>query len=112
MNLISSTIGRFIPKYRTLGEWVGVYTPMLVERQISPKTLQNRLSHVKRIVASLGDRRLGSIKPHEISARIGVGSGLGIYQITPAELGEMQAFGEFVEAVRQWGRAERAKLGL
>ena len=70
MNLISSTIGRFIPKYRTLGEWVGVYTPMLVERQISPKTLQNRLSHVKRIVASLGDRRLGSIKPHEISALI------------------------------------------
>ena len=36
----------------------------------------------------------------------------GMYQPTPAELGEMQAFGEFVEAVRQWGRAERAKLGL
>ena len=27
------------------------------------------------------------------------------------ELQEMAVFGEFVESVRQWGRAERAKLG-
>lgn len=45
-------------------------------------------------------------------ARIGLGSVLGMYQLPPAEKAEMQAFGEFVEAVRQWGRAERAKLGL
>ena len=70
MNLISATIGRFVPKYRTLGEWVEVYKPILVERQISPKTLQNRLNHVNRIVYALGDKRLGSIKPHEISAFI------------------------------------------
>ena len=30
----------------------------------------------------------------------------------PAELAEMTAFGAFVEGVRNWGRAERAKLGL
>ncbi len=53
-----------------------------------------------------------SIDDEMFFARIGVGSAAGMYQPTPAELGEMQAFGEFVEAVRQWGRAERAKLGL
>ena len=45
-------------------------------------------------------------------ARIGLGSVLGMYQLPPAEMAEIQAFGEFVEGVRQWGRAERAKLGL
>lgn len=44
--------------------------------------------------------------------RIGLGSVLGMYQLPPAEMAEIQAFGEFVEAVRQWGRTERAKLGL
>ncbi len=45
-------------------------------------------------------------------ARIGLGSVLGMYQLPPAEKAEIQAFGEFVEAVRQWGRVERARLGL
>lgn len=53
-----------------------------------------------------------SIDDEMFFARIGVGASAGMYQPTPGELGEMQAFGEFVEAVRQWGRAERAKLGL
>jgi len=53
-----------------------------------------------------------SIDDEMFFARIGVGAAAGMYQPTPGELGEMQAFGEFVEAVRQWGRAERAKLGL
>ena len=45
-------------------------------------------------------------------ARIGVGAATGMYQPTPDEMQEMTVFGEFVESVRQWGRAERAKLGL
>lgn len=45
-------------------------------------------------------------------ARIGVGAAKGMYTPTPNELQEMAVFGEFCEAVRQWGRAERAKLGL
>lgn len=53
-----------------------------------------------------------SIDDEMFFARIGVGAAAGMYQPTPGELAEMQAFGEFVEAVRQWGRAERAKLGL
>lgn len=53
-----------------------------------------------------------SIDDEMFFARIGLGSVMGMYKLPPAELAEMQAFGEFVEGVRQWGRAERAKLGL
>ena len=45
-------------------------------------------------------------------ARIGVGAATGMYTPTSDELQEMTVFGEHVESVRQWGRAERAKLGL
>ncbi len=45
-------------------------------------------------------------------ARIGVGAATGLYTPTAEEMQEMTAFGEFVEGVRQWARAERAKLGL
>ena len=45
-------------------------------------------------------------------SRIGVGAATGLYEPTPGEVQEMTVFGEFVESVRQWGRAERAKLGL
>jgi len=45
-------------------------------------------------------------------ARIGVGAAMGMYQPTPEEVAGMAAFGAHVESVRQWGRDERAKLGL
>ena len=45
-------------------------------------------------------------------ARIGVGAAAGLYQPTADEMQAMTVFGEHVEAVRQWGRVERAKLGL
>jgi hypothetical protein len=53
-----------------------------------------------------------SIDDEMFFARIGVGAAAGMYTPTPDELAEMQAFGVFVEGVRQWGRAERHKLGL
>lgn len=45
-------------------------------------------------------------------ARIGVGAAMGMYVPTSDELQAMTVFGAHVEAVRQWGRDERAKLGL
>lgn len=45
-------------------------------------------------------------------SRIGVGAATGMYTPTAGEMQELTVFGEFVEAVRQWGRDERAKLGL
>ena len=53
-----------------------------------------------------------SVDDEMFFARIGVGAATGMYQPTPDEMQEMTVFGEFVESVRQWGRAERAKLGL
>lgn len=53
-----------------------------------------------------------SIDDEMFFARIGVGAATGMYQPTQQELQEMTVFGEFVESVRQWGREERAKLGL
>lgn len=45
-------------------------------------------------------------------ARIGVGSLMGVYEFEPGEEDDLLAFGAYVEGVRAWGRAERAKLGL
>ncbi len=53
-----------------------------------------------------------SIEDEQYFARIGVGVALGAYSFEPGEHDALLAFGGHVEAVRQWGRAERAKLGL
>lgn len=45
-------------------------------------------------------------------ARIGIGAATGMYTPTDGEMADMQAFGDFVESVRQWGRDERARLGI
>lgn len=45
-------------------------------------------------------------------ARIGVGIALGEYTPQPGELDRLRAYGAHVEACRQWGRAQRALLGL
>ena len=45
-------------------------------------------------------------------ARIGVGAALGMYSLGTGEQAELLAFGAHCEACRQWGRDERAKLGL
>lgn len=44
--------------------------------------------------------------------RIGVGQALGVYQMTAGEQAELMAYQTFVENVRQWGREQRAELGL
>jgi hypothetical protein len=45
-------------------------------------------------------------------ARISVGSLLGAYTLLPGELEALQKYQVDVEAAREWGRLERAKLGL
>lgn len=70
MSLLSVTVGRFIPRFRTLEQWVSVYIPIINARQITAKTLANRHAHIRRIIGALGHRRIGSIRPHEISAMI------------------------------------------
>ena len=45
-------------------------------------------------------------------ARIGGGAALGVYEFEVGEKELLLAYGAHVESVRQWGRVERAKLGL
>lgn len=70
--------------------------------------------HVKLIAQNMIDkiRASYSIDDEMYFARIGVGASTGMYTPSSGEMQEMTVFGEFCEAVRQWGRAERAKLGL
>jgi hypothetical protein len=41
-----------------------------------------------------------------------VGAATGLYTPTSDEMQALTVFGEFVEGMRQWGRDERANLGL
>ena len=45
-------------------------------------------------------------------ARIGTGKALGVYEFQAGEESALLDYGNFVESVRQWGRDERAKIGL
>ena len=57
-------------------------------------------------------RAMYSIDDEMYFARIGVGAATGLYTPSQDEMQAMTVFGELVESVRQWGRDERAKLGL
>ena len=57
-------------------------------------------------------RSVYSLDDEQYFARIGVGAALGAYVFQPGEQDALLAFGAHVESVRQWGRTERAKLGL
>jgi len=83
--------------------------PDLVREQIKAASPQ-----VKLITQNMIDQIRASytIDDEMYFARIGVGAATGMYVPTPDEMQAMTVFGEFVENMRQWGRAERTKLGL
>ena len=45
-------------------------------------------------------------------ARISVGTVMGVYQFQPGEQQAVLDYGAYVEEIRQWGKQERAKVGL
>lgn len=71
MSLLSATLGRLVPRYRTLAEWAETYSKVVAAKQISDKTKANRASYIKRIVQHIGKRHIGAVRPHEIAAYIG-----------------------------------------
>jgi hypothetical protein len=83
-----------------------------------PDALRNQIKaaspHVKLIAQNMIDqiRASYSIDDEMYFARIGIGAANGMYAPSVDEMQELTVFGEFVEATRQWGRSERAKLGL
>lgn len=70
MSILSKAFGRFVPSFRTLGQWIDVYAPIVDARPITEKTKLNRRAHIARIRAALGESRIGAIRPHEVSALV------------------------------------------
>jgi hypothetical protein len=83
-----------------------------------PDLLREQIKAASPMVRLIGQRMIEQIRSNYTIddemyfARIGVGAATGLYTPTPDEMHAMTVFGEFVESVRAWGRAERAKLGL
>lgn len=53
-----------------------------------------------------------SLNDEQYFSRIASGAALNLYSFEPGEQEALIAFGSYVENCRQWGRQERAKLGL
>lgn len=106
-----------VPDGVTLPEQLPPVAATLQQVTLTPE-MRERLMSVSPHCALISERMVQkirarySIDDEMFFARIGVGAATGMYTPTPDELAEMQAFGVFVEGVRQWGRAERHKLGL
>ena len=101
--------GAAIPEQPTEIDWQAIAPDAVLLARIKAESRPVRLiaqAMIEKIRASY------TIDDEMFFARIGVGAATGIYQPTPDEMQEMTVFGEFVESVRQWGRDERAKLGL
>ena len=56
MNLVAATVGRLIPRYRTLREWLETYDRIIAARPIAEHTLSNRRGYMRRLGMYLGGR--------------------------------------------------------
>lgn len=68
-----------------------------------------------RLIAARTQEKIRAAYPLEEElylARIAVGALRGTYTLQTSESAQLGAYQTFVESVREWGRAERAKLGL
>lgn len=78
-HLLASTIGRLMPRYRTLGEWAETYRKIIDGKPVEEKTKINRRSTLLHILNGLGrDRIISTVKPHEISGLV-----MGIHKAHP-----------------------------
>ncbi len=67
MNLLSLTLGRVLPKYRTVGQWAVIYRKLVDARPISDKTKDNRRSALAHVLEYLGSRTISAVRPHEVA---------------------------------------------
>ena len=85
-----------------------VFTIELRE-QIKAASPHCQLIH-ERMEAKIRDKY--SLSDEQYFSRIASGAALGLYTFETGEAEALQAFGAYVESVRQWGREQRALLGL
>lgn len=78
-HLLTSTVGRLLPRFRTLGEWAETYLMIIDGKPVEEKTKINRRSTLQHILNGLGrDRIISAVKPHEVSGLV-----MGIYKAHP-----------------------------
>lgn len=70
MSLLSATLGRLLPGYKTVNQWAVIYSQIIDGRPICQKTRANRRGALKHVLANLGGRTISSVRPHEVSAMI------------------------------------------
>lgn len=92
--------------------------PVALEQVTLDATLREQIKAASPHSQLIGQRMIDTIRAaytiddEMYFARIGVGAANGLYVPAASEMEEMATFGAFVEGVRDWGRSERAKLGL
>ena len=64
----------------------------------------------RRMIEKIRERY--SVDDEMFFARIAGGAGLGRYEIPLSEQAELDAYQQYVEGIREWGREQRASLGL
>lgn len=64
----------------------------------------------ERMEAKIRDKY--SLSDEQYFSRISSGAALGLYTFEAGESVALQAFGDYIESVRQWGREQRGHLGL
>lgn len=69
-SVVSRTVGRIVPKFRTIAEFYPIYTAAVAERGLVEKTIENRKSYSRVLIGAFGERAIGSIKPNELLALI------------------------------------------
>lgn len=65
--LISATLGRLSPRFRSFHDFIPVYRETLEARGLSPKTMANHDVALRQLDAALGDDMIGYIRPQRIA---------------------------------------------
>lgn len=62
----NKTLSIFSDKYKTVNEFLVIYKDILNSKQITKKTIDNRLRYLHYLEEEFGERTLSSIQPHEV----------------------------------------------
>lgn len=68
--LASSVLGRVLPRWRTVGEWLVVYEGLLTERGYDPQTVKNHTANLKHVRRLWGHYTIRSLRPHHVSTAL------------------------------------------
>lgn len=101
--------GADIPEQRPEIEWQSVTLTDQLKEEIKSSSRPCFLVS-ERMQAMIRERYTAEDEMY--FARIGTGKALGAYEFQEGEEAALLQYGSFVESVRQWGREQRALIGL